>query len=225
MSEGSAATRKPRKGFFTFLFGLPFQIAAVIVVSLLTSVLIEWAGMYWKWWSEPGAQHAKLLMEAELRWLDQSFTRSLVISDPIEATSQFVSHIYHYIVIKTGIAPLMSQPSIGWVAYLQAAVYIILMTLIRLMILVLTLPLFAMAALVGFVDGLVQRDLRRFGAGRESAFIYHHAKRAVAPTFIIGWLIYLSLPIALHPNWFLLPNAFLFGAIIAIASSSFKKYL
>lgn len=226
MSEaGSSSVRKPRRGFFGFVFALPFQILGVVVLSLLTSVLIEWAGMYWHWWSLPGAEHAKQTMESEMRWLDQSFTRSLVLKDPIESSAQLMSRAYEFIVLKTGIAPMMSQPSVGWIAYLQAAVYVSLMTFIRLIILVLTIPLFVMAALVGFVDGLVQRDLRRFGAGRESAFLYHHAKRAIGPTFIIGWLIYLSLPIALHPNWFLLPNAFLFGVMIAIASRSFKKYL
>ena len=226
MSEAPPSTaRKPRRGFFSFIFALPFQILGVVVLSLFTSVLIEWAGMYWNWWSQPGAEHAKSTMEAEMRWLDQSFTRSLVLKDPIESSAHMMSRAYEYLVVKTGVAPMMSQPSVGWIAYLQAAVYVTLMTFIRLMILVLTIPLFVMAALVGFVDGLVQRDLRRFGAGRESAFLYHHAKRAIGPTFIIGWLIYLSLPIALHPNWFLLPNAFLFGAMIALASRSFKKYL
>ncbi|MCP1361814.1 TIGR03747 family integrating conjugative element membrane protein, partial [Halomonas sp. BBD45] len=109
--------------------------------------------------------------------------------------------------------------------YLQAAMFVTLMTLTRCVILVLTSPLFILAAIVGFTDGLVSRDLRRFGAGRESAFIYHHAKRLVTPIFFTGWLFYLSLPFSIHPNLFLLPCAFLFGLMIAIATSSFKKYL
>lgn len=226
MSEAPARTAsKPKKGIISFVFGLPFQILGIVIVSLFTSILIEWAGMYWDWWDQPGAAHAKQIMEAEIGWLDQSFGRSLVFNDPIEKTGLVVDRIYTWLVIETGISPYMSEASIGWVAYLQAAVYVSLMTAIRLIILILTTPLFIMAALVGFVDGLVQRDLRRFGAGRESAFLYHHAKRAIGPIFILGWLVYLSLPISLHPNWFLLPNAFLFGAMIALASSSFKKYL
>ena len=117
----------------------------------------------------------------------------------------------------------------GWAVtvreYLAAAVFVTLMTLTRVVILLLTSPLFALAALVGFVDGLVRRDLRRFGAGRESAFIYHHAKRAVAPVFVVGWILYLSVPFAVHPNVFLLPNALLFGLMVSVATGSFKKYL
>lgn len=49
---------------------------------------------------------------------------------------------------------------------------------VRLVILVMTIPLFLMAAFTGLVDGLVRRDLRKFGAGRESSYLYH--KRAAA---------------------------------------------
>lgn len=52
--------------------------------------------------------------------------------------------------------------------YLIAAAYTVLVFLVRLLVLCLMLPLFLMAAFVGFVDGLVRRDIRRFGAGRES---------------------------------------------------------
>ena len=48
-----------------------------------------------------------------------------------------------------------------------------LVFLVRLLVLVLILPLFLMAAFVGLVDGLVRRDVRGFGAGRESGFVYH----------------------------------------------------
>src|SRR3546814_7807759 len=50
---------------------------------------------------------------------------------------------------------------------LIAAAYTTLVFLVRLLVLCLTLPLFLMAAFVGLVDGLVRRDIRRFGAGRE----------------------------------------------------------
>lgn len=50
-------------------------------------------------------------------------------------------------------------------------------------ILVLSMPLFVMVLLVGMVEGFNRRDLRRYGAGYESSFVYHHAKRFVKPAF------------------------------------------
>ncbi|MDN3525329.1 TIGR03747 family integrating conjugative element membrane protein [Halomonas sabkhae] len=213
------------------LLGLPWRIAMVVLVSLLCSIVIEWVGMYWDWWSLPGSGHAEQTMSTEMGWLDTAFTRSLLFSDPVATASALVEWLHTWLFVKTGIAGWLAanEASGGWVGtlhtYLQAAVYVTLMTLTRCVILALTSPLFVMAALVGFVDGLVRRDLRRFGAGRESAFIYHHAKRAVTPIFIIGWLIYLSVPFSFHPNVFLLPCAVLFGLMISIATGSFKKYL
>ena len=40
-------------------------------------------------------------------------------------------------------------------------------------------PVFVLFTLVALVDGLVRRDLRRWGGGRESSFVYHYAKQSV----------------------------------------------
>lgn len=224
-------THQKRAGLFSRSIGIPMQLVGILLLSLLCSVLIEWAGIYWSWWEQPGAMHARETMEREMGWLDTEFTRSLVFSRPVESATLMIGLAYEWLFVRTGIAGFLerSAGSGGWFGtaheYLQAAVYVTLMTLTRVVILVLTSPLFALAALVGFVDGLVRRDLRRFGAGRESAFVYHHAKRAVGPIFVVGWILYLSVPFAIHPNVFLLPCAALFGLMISIATGSFKKYL
>ena len=63
---------------------------------------------------------------------------------------------------------------------------------VRLAILTLATPVFGLFALVALVDGLVRRDLRRWGGGRESSFVYHYAKKASIPLIIIAWVLYLS---------------------------------
>lgn len=230
-NDSAKKAHEKRGGLFSKTLGIPFQLLAILLVSLLCSVLIEWVGIYFEWWSQPGAEHARMTMEREMGWLDTEFNRSLLVSRPVEVATWFIGLVYEWTFVKTGIAGLLesNRNGDGWigslVAYLQAAVYVTLMTLTRVVILALTSPLFVLAALVGFVDGLVRRDLRRFGAGRESAFIYHHAKRAVGPIFVVGWICYLSVPFSIHPNTFLLPCAALFGLLVSIATGSFKKYL
>ncbi len=230
-TKSAEQTHERRGGLFSRSIGIPMQLVGILLVSLLCSILIEWVGIYWQWWDQPGAEHARMTMEREMSWLDTEFSRSLVVSSPVEAATWFIGQAYEWTFVKTGIAGFLERNagSGGWLGaaheYLQAAIYVTLMTLTRVVILVLTSPLFALAALVGVIDGLVRRDLRRFGAGRESAFVYHHAKRAVGPIFVVGWIIYLSVPFAIHPNVFLLPCAALFGLMISIATGSFKKYL
>jgi integrating conjugative element membrane protein (TIGR03747 family) len=104
-------------------------------------------------------------------------------------------------------------------------VYTILTFLTRLVILTLTIPLFLMAAFTGVVDGLVRRDLRRFGAGRESGFIYHRAKVMIVPLVVAPWIIYLALPVSVSPVLILLPCAAALGLVISVTAGSFKKYL
>jgi len=61
----------------------------------------------------------------------------------------------------------------GFQDYLQAAVAATEVYAIRLAVMVSALPVFLLAGLVAVVDGLGQRDLRRFGGGREKGQVYH----------------------------------------------------
>jgi len=70
--------------------------------------------------------------------------------------------------------------------------------------------------------GLVRRDIRGFGAGRESGFIYHRARASLIPLAVLPWVTYLALPVSVNP---LLPSAVLLGVAVCIAAATFKKYL
>jgi integrating conjugative element membrane protein (TIGR03747 family) len=110
-------------------------------------------------------------------------------------------------------------------SYLIASAYTVLVFLVRLLVLTLTLPLLLLAAFVGLVDGLVRRDVRSFGAGRESGFVYHRARATLMPLAVLPWVIYLALPVSVHPLLVLLPSAMLLGGAVDIAAATFKKYL
>ncbi len=72
---------------------------------------------------------------------------------------------------------------------------------------------------------LRRADLRRWGGGSESSFVYHWAKRAALPLLVLTWVIYLALPFSLHPSFVVLPFATLFVLSVAVTASTFKKYL
>lgn len=233
-STRTQAPQKPRsltQKLTTWLLTLPFRIAAVLLFAMFSSIILEWVGIYFDWWDRPGGGHAAAVLASEVGWIDTQFTRSLLVSDPTRMAVAIVTGVYNTVFVASGIVPWLSAQAgnAPWLAtvaeYGQAAIDVSLVVLVRAIILVLTAPLFAMAAVVGVVDGLVRRDLRRFGAGRESAFIYHHAKRLTGPVFITGWVIYIGLPWSIHPNVFLLPCAALFGLLLSITAGSFKKYL
>ena len=132
------------------------------------------------------------------------------------AAHKLVDTGYEWVFVRSGLLERMSQtagraraPSHGqtrnfryyisqvyvWTeSYLIAAAFTTLTFLVRLLVLVLTLPLIFTATFVGLIDGLV----RRFGAGRESSFIYHRAKASLKPLAVLPWVTYLALPISMH---------------------------
>lgn len=61
--------------------------------------------------------------------------------------------------------------------------------LLHLAILLQTLPLFELTIVIGLIDGVVHRDLQRFGTGHESGFVYHHASHTIASSLAATGLV------------------------------------
>jgi integrating conjugative element membrane protein (TIGR03747 family) len=108
--------------------------------------------------------------------------------------------------------------------YLQASTYVTQTFVIRLALILFSLPIFLVAALVGGVDGLVERDLRRWGGGRESSNVFNLARRSVVPSFVAACVVYISLPFSISPVIVILPFAFLLGLAVRIGFGWLKKY-
>ncbi|AXC68400.1 TPA: TIGR03747 family integrating conjugative element membrane protein [Salmonella enterica subsp. enterica serovar Java] len=236
-------TSPPKKPglLWLLLWRLPWHIAGILFASLLLSLLVEYAGLVF-WWPEQGAQHARTMMETELRFLSADFTRSLVMSQPSVTVMSWVREGYRWLAENIMPAGTLNNGNSGnlftqmvaasgtWLAvqlrvFLEATLYITVVFMVRVSILLLSLPLFVMAAAVAMVEGLSLRDLRRYGAGYESSFLYHHARGLIKPSLVYPCMAYLSWPAAAYPNAFLLPSAMLFGMVLTVQASTFKKYL
>ncbi|MDH0639271.1 MULTISPECIES: TIGR03747 family integrating conjugative element membrane protein [Pseudomonas] len=249
MKDPAATTQREQtrqQGLFASLVTLPLRMLGVLIGSLLLSILIECAGMH-LFWPEQGWRHAQGMLDFELSHISSHFSRSAVVQEPGRTAHELVEGAYQWLFVKSGLLDWMSQasarsraPSRGdardlrytisqvyvWSErYLIAAAFTILTFIVRLLVLVLTLPLFLLAAFVGMVDGLVRRDIRKFGAGRESGFVYHRAKASLMPLAVLPWILYLTLPVSVHPLLVLLPSAALLGLAVNLTAASFKKYL
>jgi integrating conjugative element membrane protein (TIGR03747 family) len=229
-------------GVLSQSLGLTARLLFWLVMALLFSILIEWLGMAF-WWPEEGLRHSQDMLVREVAYLSRDFTRSVVAADPAAFARRYADVAYEFLVQRTGLLDLIqwaqtppAPDASGLQAtlhglltpvaeYLIAALVITQVFAVRLAVLTLALPVFLMFALVAVVDGLVQRDLRRWSGGRESSFVYHHAKRAVLPFVILAWVVYLACPVSVHPSLVILPFAVLFAAALAVTVSTFKKYL
>ncbi len=249
MSDPAVAAQRQQvqqQGLIASLITLPFRFFGVLCGSLLLCILIECIGMHF-FWPEQGWHHAQGMLSFELDQLSTHFTRSVVVQEPGRTAHWLVERAYDWVFVRSGLMDWVRDAAaqsragaqaqakdfryyLGLVyvhleGYLIAAAFTVLVFLVRLLVLCLTLPLFVMAAFVGLVDGLVRRDIRRFGAGRESGFIYHRAKASLMPLAVLPWVVYLALPVSVNPLLILLPSAALLGLATDIAAGSFKKYL
>ncbi|MDE0410812.1 MAG: TIGR03747 family integrating conjugative element membrane protein [Gammaproteobacteria bacterium] len=231
-----------RRGTFSSLLAGLAQGPKWLLLSLLLSILIEWAGMMF-WWEAQGAAHSRQMLANELHWLGTGVQQEGWMAHISNQAYSLPDRAYSLLFEQTGIvelvhwitpAPSPHESDIRAVLhrlhapiseYVVAAMQMTQVFIVRLTILALSLPVFALFVWVALVDGLVLRDLRRWGGGRESSFVYHYARKATLPLFLSAWVLYLVSPVSVHPSWILLPFALTFALAVRITASTFKKYL
>ena len=195
-------------------------------------------------WPQERWRHAKGMLEYELDQLSTHFTQSVLVREPGRTAHRLAQSTYDLVFIKSGLRDRTRDPSaharaqaadakgikrfVGSVyvhleTYALTASYVLLTFLVRLWVLCLTLPLFATAAFVGLIDGLVRRDLRRFTAGPESGFIYHRAKASIVPLSVLPWVTYLAMPVSVHPLLILLPSALLLSLAVNLTAGKIGR--
>jgi integrating conjugative element membrane protein (TIGR03747 family) len=244
-SSASPHSEPGRRTFVGWLVTLPLQGFGFLCGSLLLAILIECIGVHWLW-PEESWHHARKMFEFEFAQLSHEFTQSLLSRAPAQAAEDLIACVFQMLFVDSGLLEKTSELAERarehaahgtgfkhWLSalyidigiYARASGYIVLTFLARLAVLTLTLPLFALAAFVGLIDGLVRRDKRRFGAVYESGFIHHRARAFILPLALLPWGVYLALPISVYPLAILLPSAVLLGVAVNLTAASFKKYL
>ena len=244
MAEAGSDPRRTaiRQGLFTRVLATISQALLWLLFSLLFSILVEWVGMVF-WWPQQGLEHSRSMLAKEIGYLNSDFRRSVVTSDPARFAKEVADGTYHYLFEVTrivafihwaslplrheerGMRPILHRIYRPLAEFVLAGMQVTQVFSVRLVILILATPVFFLFSLVALVEGLVRRDLRRWGGGRESSFVYHYAKKAVLPLVVIAWITYLALPFSLHPVFIVLPFAVLFALAVAVTASTFKKYL
>lgn len=234
--------RRPPAGLLAGIIRIAAQVLMRLVLSLMLSIVIEWAGLTWLW-ADQGLSRGQRMIAAERQYLSRDHDAGQQLSKPL-IIANGIAHrfdqwlfewprINHFIAWLDG--PLVAGTRDAharlhqWARphsrYLKAARQSTELFALRLSLLILSLPVFLICGVLGLIDGLVQRDLRRWGGGRESSFVYHHAKGSLAPLIGFASMIYLASPISLSPAAILLPFALAFGVSLMMTARTFKKYL
>lgn len=229
-----------RKTKFNTILGAVLKVLFSLVLALIFSIAIEIVGMN-MWWEEEGIMHSRQMLQYELdrfsehaNIIELSETQLKVVSLCLAGQKEVVrlanlseiSEKYQNITNDFNFLPksLRAFDFSTFESYVEATINITKVFALRLATLVLSIPLFAIILLVGFVDGLVERDLRKWGAGRESSTVFQLARSFIGPLAIGAWVVYLGIPFSINPNYIILPFAILFGMSVRVTTERMKKY-
>ena len=225
VQRASAPVEKP--SFTVTVITKPFSVFIGLIkwlgFALLFSIIIELIGITFIW-SNEGSNHAKELLDYDLRFLSSTMQDSLTSIQPKDYIFNHVQWLSQ-MSADYGLNQYMNQLQNNAREYAFAVYYICLSFLIRTMILFYSMPLFILIGMVGFVDGVVARELRRWGGGKESSWLFHRFYALVPVLCILPWVIYLGVPLKIHPNSIVVPTALITAMMIFFSTKTFKKYM
>ncbi|ELN8035919.1 TIGR03747 family integrating conjugative element membrane protein, partial [Salmonella enterica] len=216
-----------RPGLLGWLALLPGVLVSFCLGAWMLAIALGWLSDAF-FWQNICANHSEQVLQATWQWWRGSAGAPVWLIDTLAIVSDK---------LQQGIAALIDslngQSGLFWTEMvttvircaLLSAGNVTLIFLLRLAILLQALPLFALIIVVGLIDGLVRRDLRRFGAGHESGFVYHHARRMISSCLIATGLVWLVVPIFLVPEYVLVPSAVITALAVSLVLGAFKKYI
>ncbi len=210
--------------------GVVYDIVKYVFLSILIGIIIEWTGIIIEWWPNT---HAEQVLQTEFAYLGNNFSTTLFGVSAENAAFTVIKILNGYLrgvgtTETTGAMIVISWiQSLGnWtVPYVNAAIYIIMITAIRCIIISLSVALFIIVGIAAAVDGLHIRELRKLGGDDEHGDVYHYAKSWVPRIVVLSPIIYLAWPSAINPNYILLPGMSLFFIAVFLVFSKYKKVL
>ncbi|EBG8568601.1 TIGR03747 family integrating conjugative element membrane protein [Salmonella enterica] len=206
---------------------LPGMLVGFCLGAWMLAIALEWLGDAFLW-RNTCASHSEQVLQATWQWW-RGFAGAPVWL--VQALTLISDKLQHGITAL--ITSLNGQSGLFWTEAVTTVIRCTLLStgnvtltfLLRLAILLQALPLFALTITIGLIDGLVRRDLRRFGAGHESGFVYHHARRMIGYSQAATGLVWLAVPVFLKPVYVLVLGAVVVGLTVSILFGAFKKYI
>lgn len=210
MNEQRPPPSHPAQGPVGWLLSLAGRIIGLLIGALVLRVMLELVGLYF-WWPQEGSRHVFQVMKKEQAELVIALQPHPLGDDIVMLLQKGATHVL--------MANRLLQKPFTTLAYTLVSF------MLRLIWLAAMLPLLCLCVVIGLAEGLVQRDLRRFGSGLESVFLHRYVIRSGSSVSAMLWVFYLAQPLFLPTMLVLLPAALWFGITVRMAAGSFKRWL
>lgn len=216
-----------RPGLLGWMALLPGMLVGFCLGAWMLAIALEWLGDAFFWRNTCASHSEQVLQAAWLWWKGSAGAPMWLVQDLTLISDKLQQGVTALIASLNGQSGLFWTEAVTTVirCALLSAGNVTLTFLLRLAILLQALPLFALTITIGLIDGLVRRDLRRFGAGHESGFVYHYGRGMIFSCLLVTFLVWLTAPIILKPIYTLIPGVILTASIASVTIGAFKKYL
>lgn len=209
MSEQRPPPSRPPQGPIGWLLSLTGRIIGLVIGTLVLRIVLELAVLYF-WWPQEGSRHVFQVMKQEQTELVIALQSHPLGDGILMLLEKGATHVLM-------VNRLLQKPFTG-------LVYTLVSFMQRLIWLATILPLLCLCVVIGLAEGLVQRDLRRFGSGLESVFLHIYIIKYGSSVTNILWIFYLVKPYYLPALLLLLPAALWMSISLQMAIGSFKRY-
>lgn len=210
MSEQRPPPSRPPQGPIGWLLSLTGRLIGLVIGALVLRIVLELAGLYF-WWPQEGSKHIFLVMRQERVELVIALQSHPLGNEILVLLEKGATHV---LMVNRLLQKPFTALAYTLVSFMQRLIWLATMS-----------PLFCLCAVTGLTEGLVQRDLRRFGSGLESVFLHRYVIRSGSSVATTLWVVYLAQPLFLPAMLVLLPAALWFGITVWMAAGSFKRWL
>lgn len=214
-----------------------FYCLGWIALCIAFGIVAEWFVMT-IWYPEEGAYHSLRLLESELSYLENTALITTgygnhIIRNMLSNQQAFYLFVGDHLRLEQALHYLAESNLIkvafnrfGWLVpevYAVSTLNMINVMTLRIVIVLLSLPIFVLLMIWATGIGLTRRAIRRYQVRNESSFIFHHAKRIKLYSLVIPITVYLAWPNELSPTMTFAPFAVLYAASWMVMASKFKK--
>jgi integrating conjugative element membrane protein (TIGR03747 family) len=181
------------------------QFTAWLILGLMVAILTDWmllATLY----RDGRATHSQQVLTTELAYLQTDLKESFITPAPLDFAVQVANRFHQMLFLQSKLLATLNAAKVAQAdqkqghlkdthtfiriirqvlvnveTYLLSAIVSTQVFALLLAVLILAVPVFALAGTIGLVEGMLQRDINRWRGGRELGQRYHLAKSAVTP--------------------------------------------
>ena len=233
---------KHRINPFLNLLGSVLKSIFFVIATFILATILEWGGMH-SWWKN--ASETRLYERTQLEiqriessvntsfdrhWFRRATSYSSALSDRLLVPFEQYLEAQQQNLVETpqsmsAVVKATAQIRQSINRHLMVAIEVYRAWSFRLLTFMFGILSISPLLIVGLIDGLVRREIRRWGGGRESAWLFVFASKSLFPVLVLFLGIYVLWPWSFSFAWINILMGVCWGLALSLAIAKFKKYL